>query len=112
LMVIKENLQIDTHTIQVSVDNTVPEGKIIYPVESQSIVRSSQDTITLQADVFDNVGIASLEWWLDGKLVGKNSKTPYSYPISITSGEHRLSMHVFDIAGNKLQTEEINFTVE
>lgn len=112
LMVIKENLQIDTHTIQVSVDNTAPEGKIIYPVESQSIARSSQGTITLQADVFDNVGIAAVEWWLDGQLVGKNTKTPYSYPISITSGEHKLSMHVFDIAGNTLQTEEINFTVE
>lgn len=112
LLVIKENFEIDTHTIQISVDNTVPEGKIIYPIKNQTITRSSQGTITLQADVFDNVGVETVEWWLDGKRVGINSELPYSYPIDINAGNHSIYINIIDLAGNNFQTEQLEFTVK
>lgn len=112
LLVIKENQEIDTHTIQISIDNTLPLGRIIYPFGDQTVISSSQSTITLQADVSDNIGIDFVEWWIDGQMIGKISETPYSYPISITSGEHTLSMQVYDTAGNSFQTEEIIFFVQ
>lgn len=112
LMVIRENFQLDTHTIQVSVDNTPPNGKIIYPTADRTIPRSSQGTITLQAEAFDNAGINRVEWWLDGKMVGSNTQIPYSYPISINAGKHTLFIKIFDVAGNEIISSEFEFVVE
>lgn len=112
LLVIKDDLQIETHTIQISIDNTLPSGNIVYPRQDQTVPRSSQGTLTLQADVYDSVGIEKVEWWLDGTKVAIITQPPYSYPINITSGEHRLFMVIYDLAGNSEQTEEFNFSVE
>ncbi len=112
LMVIRENLQVDSHTIQVSVDNTLPTGKIIYPTANQTIPRSSQGTITLQAQVSDNTGIERVEWWLDGKVVGKSTQMPYSYPISINAGKHTVLIKIYDLAGNEVIVTEFEFVVE
>ncbi|HSM25233.1 MAG TPA: Ig-like domain-containing protein, partial [Anaerolineaceae bacterium] len=112
LLVIKDDLQIETHTIQISIDNTLPTGTIVYPGKDQTISRSSQGTITLQADVFDSVGIEKVEWWLDGARIAIATQPPYSYPININLGDHRLSMIIYDLAGNFVKTEEYNFSVE
>lgn len=112
LMVIRENFQVDSHTIQVSVDNTLPTGKIIYPTADQTIPISSQGTITLQAEAYDNAGINQVEWWLDGKLVGKNNQMPYSYPISINAGKHTVFIKIYDLAGNETIVTEFEFVVE
>jgi hypothetical protein len=112
LMVIRENFQVDTHTIQVSVDNTPPTGKIIYPTADRTIPRSSQGTITLQAEAFDSAGIERVEWWLDGQIVGNNTQMPYSYPISINAGKHTLYIKIYDVAGNEIISSEFEFVVE
>lgn len=112
LMVIRENFQVDTHTIQVSVDNTPPTGKIIYPTADRIIPRSSQGTITLQAEAFDSAGIERVEWWLDGKIVGNNTQIPYSYPININAGKHTVFIKIYDVAGNKIISSEFEFLVE
>jgi len=112
LMVIRENFQLDTHTIQVSVDNTPPTGKIIYPSADRTVPRSSQGTITLQAEAFDGAGIERVEWWLDGKLVGSNTQIPYSYPININAGKHTVFIKIYDVAGNEIISSEHEFVVE
>ncbi|MDO9087589.1 MAG: penicillin-binding protein [Anaerolineaceae bacterium] len=112
LLVIRENFQVDTHTLQVSVDNTIPIGKIIYPLADQTIPRSSQGTITLQAEVFDQAGIDRVEWWLDGKKVVSINQIPYSYPISINAGKHSVFMKIYDLAGNETISSEFEFVVE
>lgn len=112
LMVIRDNFQVDTHTIQVSVDNTPPTGKIIYPSTDRTIPRSSQGTITLQAEAFDGAGIERVEWWLDGKMVGSNTQIPYSYPININAGKHTLFIKIYDVAGNEVTSSEFEFVVE
>ncbi|MBW6472343.1 MAG: penicillin-binding protein [Anaerolineaceae bacterium] len=112
LMVIREDFQVDTHTIQVSVDNTPPTGKIIYPTAGRTIPRSSQGTITLQAEAFDSTGIERVEWWLDGKIVGNNTQMPYSYPISINAGKHTVYIKIYDVAGNEIISSEFEFVVE
>lgn len=112
LMVIRENFQVDSHTIQVSVDNTLPEGKIIYPTADRTIPRSSQGTITLQAEAYDSTGIERIEWWMDGKLVGNSSQMPYSYPIRINAGKHTVFIKIYDLAGNETIVTEFEFVVE
>jgi len=112
LMVIREDFQVDTHTIQVSVDNTPPAGKIIYPTADRTIPRSSQGTITLQAEAFDNAGIDWVEWWLDGQMIGNNTQIPYSYPININAGKHTLFIKIYDVAGNEVTSSEFEFVVE
>ena len=112
LMVVRENFQVDTHTLQVSVDNTFPIGKIIYPLADQTIPRSSQGTITLQAEVFDQARIDRVEWWLDGKKVGSINQLPYSYPISINAGKHSVYIKIVDLAGNETISSEFEFVVE
>lgn len=112
LMVIRENFQVDSHTIQVSVDNSLPSGKIIYPAADRTIPRSSQGSITLQAEASDNTGIDRVEWWLDGKVVGNSTQMPYSYPISINAGKHTVLIKIYDLAGNEVIVTEFEFVVE
>jgi len=112
LMVIREDFQVDVHTIQVSVDNTPPVGKVIYPTSERSITRSTQGTITLQAEVSDAAGISRVEWWVDGQQVGNNTQMPYSYPISINPGKHRIFIKIFDLAGNETISSEFDFEVD
>ncbi len=112
LLVIRENNQLTTYTLQVSVDNSPPIVKILYPLENTALARSSTGTITLQGDVTDNAGVARVDWWLDGHLVGSKSEMPYSIPVSINAGKHRVSIKAYDLAGNETTSSEVEFNVE
>jgi hypothetical protein len=111
LQVIRSGQQVETYTIQVSVDNTSPQVRLLYPEDSTVVPMSSLGTITLQAEAADSAGIQHIEWWLDGQLVGKSTQMPYSYPVNINTGNHTLLVKAYDLAGNVTKTEVIEFTV-
>lgn len=112
LQVVRENLFIENHTIQVSVDNSPPLVTPIYPSSGTEIDAALGGNITLQADVQDQVGIKEVVWELDGTVIGKSTQMPYSYPVSIRTGKHSLIITAVDLAGNETVTEEITFTVK
>jgi membrane peptidoglycan carboxypeptidase len=111
LQVIRTGQRVETYTIQLSVDNTPPQVRLLYPEAEAIIPISTLGTITLQAEASDGAGMQRIEWWLDGQLAGSSQEMPYSYPLNINTGKHTLYLVAYDLAGNYSKTEEIEFTV-
>jgi len=111
LQVILENQSIENHTIQVTIDNTSPTLRVLFPKMNESIQRSSNSITTLQADIQDGGGIAKVEWWIDGKLIGISNHSPFSFPATLTTGNHSMVIKAFDLAGNSTSSETIEFVL-
>ncbi len=111
LQVIRAGQQIESYTIQVSIDNTAPAVKLIYPTAGENIKLTANNITTLHAQVQDSTGIARVEWWLDERLIGTNEQSPYSFPAKIVRGKHSLIVRAYDLAGNETSTESLEFEV-
>lgn len=112
LQVVRSGQRVDTAVLQVTVDNTPPEALIPYPLPGQRFDRAIQTAVIFQAEVEDNVGIRSVEWWLDGRMLGERSAAPFSLVWDAAPGRHTLQLRAIDLAGNEARSEGITFTVE
>ena len=83
-------------------DNVPPTISISNPVSGQTV----SGTINFTVNVDDNIGIAQVEFFIDGYSLGVVTEEPYSYLWDTTSNigahgdEHALSAIVIDTAGN------------
>jgi len=83
-------------------DNVPPTISISNPVSGQTV----SGTINFTVNVDDNVGIAQVEFFIDGYSLGVVTEGPFSYLWDTTSNigahgyEHALSAIVIDTAGN------------
>ncbi len=111
LTAINEEQSAQSTVIQVTVDNTPPLVKIVYPEEGQS-VESIGEFVTLQATVEDNVALDRLEWMLDDKVVSTVTEPPWIYLLPAKSGKHTLQVTAYDKAGNDTVSEKIDFVIK
>ena len=111
LSVVDENQRVSTAIIQVTVDNTPPSARITYPSGGQSI-QPGAEGVTLTADVQDLVGVARVEWWLDGKLYTTQTNLPFVTLFQSKTGKHKVQLKAWDLAGNQTTTDIIEFTIE
>ena len=94
-------------------DNVPPTISISNPVSGQTV----SGTINFAVNVDDNVGIAQVEFFIDGYSLGVVTEEPYSYLWDTTSNigahgdEHALSAIVIDTAGNTSFSQPILVTV-
>ncbi len=109
LLVVRRDQRVETSLLQVTVDNTPPQVRIPYPLQGQ--VFTGQSIITLQAEISDNIGLARVEWRLDGRSIGETSQPPYALVWDARRGEHRLEVIAVDLAGNQTVSEPIQFQV-
>ena len=96
--------QTDPITITVdNIDNEPPSGGIIYPYAGQVVY----DTVTVQTEVFDNIGISQVEFMINGSTVFTVEEQPYTYnwntQFSSDDQEHLISILISDIDGNTSQ---------
>ena len=98
-------------TVHVTTDNTPPKVKITAPKAGESAPAGAPLTISIEAD--DNLGVAQVELYLDGKLVATLSAQPYtwSWPAP-AAGSHRLQARAFDLAGNVATSPEVAFSIK
>jgi membrane peptidoglycan carboxypeptidase len=111
LNVVDSQRNIQTAIIQVTVDNTPPSGRITYP-EDGSTVQPVRGGVTMNALVEDQVGIARVEWWVDGKSVLRQTSAPFVYQLDVVSGSHTVYLKIWDSAGNSTITEAVNFKIK
>jgi membrane carboxypeptidase/penicillin-binding protein len=111
LLVVRSDQQVDTHTVQVRVDNQVPEVSIRFPESGQKFNYPQEKVITFQIDASDNLELAAVEISVDGELVNSLSTPPFAVPWDVKVGEHRLVVKASDAAGNQASAE-VSFTVE
>ncbi len=74
----------------------------------------SSGTITLSATASDNVGVAKVEFYVDGVLKGTDTATPFTMTLSsstLTNGSHSLVAKAYDAAGNVGTSSTVSFSV-
>lgn len=71
-------------------------------------------TVTLQVSAADNVGVASVEFRVDGTLIATDSAAPFSANWdtgTVTDAQHAISAVARDAAGNSTTSAAVNVTV-
>ncbi|HEX4525868.1 MAG TPA: chitobiase/beta-hexosaminidase C-terminal domain-containing protein [Gaiellaceae bacterium] len=102
------NLEAD-NSVQISIDGTVPTVTLTAPAANSL----ATGTITLSANASDNVAVASVDFLVDGNVVGSSSAAPYSFSWNSTSvpdGSHTIAARATDTAGNQATTSTITVT--
>ena len=110
LQVVRQDQSIETAIIQVTVDNQAPVVEILSPAEGQGYVYPDERTVILQARASDQLGVAKVEFFIDGELVSSLTQTPFVVPWAAGVGEHVLSVRVTDLAGNQSEAK-VTFSV-
>ena len=111
LLVVQKDQRIQSATIQLTVDNSPPTGRISYPAPNQQFQTTTDPQITFQAEASDAIGVAKLEWYLDGDKIGQTEQAPYNLTWPSASGQHSLMVKVYDLAGNVTESSSVIFTV-
>ena len=104
--------------ISVFVDNQAPEDTtppiavISNPLSGQEVSGTVEFTVMAQ----DNIGIAAVEFFIDGTSVDVDSTSTYSYNWDTSSldnnSQHTLSAQVTDTSNNTTLAQPILVTVE
>lgn len=111
LLVVDGEKNIETLALQVTVDNTAPFIRIIYPSAGEEI-RLAGKTLILAADIKDALGISKVEWLVDGRLVGSQTSAPFTLTWTASQGEHSLVVRAVDLAGNQSKSPPLTFLVK
>jgi hypothetical protein len=103
-------------TVSVKVDNTVPDTTA--PTVSISAPASGatvSGSVTASANASDNIGVASVQFQLDGANVGTlDTFAPYNFAwdtTASTNGAHTLRAIAKDAAGNSTTSAAVSVTV-
>jgi thermitase len=87
-------------TVSNSPDTTAPMVSITSPINGSSV----PNNLGVWASASDNVGVAKVELWVDGKLSTTDLSAPYSFNINTrkwaVGSVHTLVCRAFDAAGN------------
>lgn len=105
LLVVRENNLVNTHIVQVTVDNQAPELAILYPEDGQKFTYPGEGAITMQVSASDNLLLQRIDIFLDGRLLKSLTQPPFALSVSLLPGEHVLRAEAFDLAGNSASIE-------
>src|SRR5271155_548481 len=98
-------------TVSNSTDTTPPTVSITSPANSATV----SGTVTVAATASDNVGVASVQFQVDGNNVGAaDTSSPYNFSWSSTSvsnGSHTLTAVAKNTSGNSAVSATVNVTV-
>jgi hypothetical protein len=93
-------------------DTAAPTVVITSPAAGATL--SARGSTTISATASDNVGVASVQFLVDGKLLATTTSAPYSASWNLRKagrGSHTLSVRAFDAAGNAT-TQTTSVTVK
>jgi len=99
----------NNHALTVQVDSTVPTVSVTSPSAGATVAGST----TISANASDNVGVARIDFLVDGNVVGSAASAPYNFTwnsASVADGNHTVSARAADLAGNQA-TSTVTVTV-
>jgi len=102
-------------TVNVTVNNTVadttpPTTSVTAPSNGATV----SGTVSVTASASDNVGVTSVEFYVDGALKATDTSSPYSYSwdtTAVADGSHSIYSKAYDAAGNSGTSATVNVTV-
>jgi membrane carboxypeptidase/penicillin-binding protein PbpC len=111
LLVVNQDETVQSTFSQVTVDNQSPQVSIRFPESNQSFNLSSKDTLTFQVDATDDLGIASVEFFIDDELIDTRTAPPFVTNWPVKPGTYVLKIIGTDRAGNEAK-DQIEFTIQ
>lgn len=93
-----------------NLDNVAPSVSLTAPSAGATVSGS----VTVSANASDAVGVAQVEFLLDGALLGSDASAPYSLSWNSTTaanGTHTLQARATDLAGNVASSAAITVSV-
>ena len=103
--------------VTVTVSNTAPPADTTAPTVSLTAPASGATltgTANLAATASDNVGVARVEFRVDGTTVNSDSAAPYAYSwasTAVANGTHTIGAVAYDAAGNASSVSQVTVTV-
>lgn len=91
-------------------DTEVPQVSVTSPLNGATV----KGSITVSANATDNVGVANVEFYANGQLIGSDNSSPYSINWDTTmmaDGTVLISAKAYDATGNQGVSNEISVTV-
>ena len=92
-------------------DLTAPAVSVTSPAAGQTV----SGAITATATASDNVGVAGVQFLVDGQNYGaEDTSAPYSVPVNtltLANGAHTIAARARDAAGNLTASAAVTFTV-
>lgn len=85
--------------VPVTVDNTAPTVRWIFPQEGEIL---EAGRVRLVAEASDNVSLAEVDFYADETLVGSIAAPPFAVDWQATPGDHRLRVEAHDRAGSSM----------
>jgi poly(hydroxyalkanoate) depolymerase family esterase len=91
-------------------DSVAPTVSLTAPANGATV----SGVVSINASASDNVGVARVEFLIDGTLAGSDGSSPYAYSWDTTSsanGTRNLQARALDAAGNSASSAAITVTV-
>ena len=91
------------------VDKTAPSISIEFPMDGNL----KDNWLTTRVHVVDNIGVTSVETYIDGKLVATSNAAPFDTKWSwnkLTKGAHTIQCKAYDAAGNSSSSAPLTIT--
>jgi membrane peptidoglycan carboxypeptidase len=111
LLVVHKDQSIHRTTTLVTVDNQPPGIQITFPVSGAEISTADGARIVLQASVLDDIGLHSVAFYIDDRLLTTFVQPPFAVSWTIQPGAHTLRVEATDLAGNTSETS-VSFSVK
>lgn len=114
LLVVKSDQTFANYTVQVTVDNTAPSVSLVAPSANSEFTIGSDESVIIQPDARDNLSLAKVETYVDGRLVNTSTVAPFTYrwPLKgVGAGTHSIYLKAIDAAGNEAQSEAVTIVV-
>ena len=101
--------KVQANYIVVAPDTAPPSVSIDSPAGGSTV----SGTVAVAASASDNVGVAKVEFYVNGALKASDTSSPYSFSWNTKglSGTQTLTARAFDAAGNSATTAGVSVTV-
>ncbi len=112
LVVVRQGGQVSTAAALVTIDNRPPEVQIVLPYSGQVISLASDGDVSFQVEASDDLSIARIDFFIDGKMQKTLDSAPYSIRWNPTTiGEHVFFVRAYDAAGNLSESQQVMIDV-
>jgi membrane carboxypeptidase/penicillin-binding protein len=101
LQVIRNDSHVDQAVLQLTIDNSPPELKILSPHTIEQIIYHPGMTVMMSVSATDNLVVKQVEFYVDDKLEATLLEPFYVILWDALPGEHTLRVKVYDLAGNQ-----------
>ena len=113
LVVVRAGGQVSTAAAPVTIDNRPPTVQIVLPTPGEVFSLAETDSLSIQAEASDDLTLARLVFYVDGRTLATVASPPYSTRWDVTTvGTHILFVRAYDVAGNWSESEHITIEVQ